>query len=241
MASDPKVNHQTSFRKASPEDIRDFICKRRIDRERVFKLHHNENINSTMRVQNEDIINIDDESKLPIGVLYNKNGNDYAIGVCNTLGVFHVDTTFTVNVVKRIKYTVWGPYQRTNWSVKEIEENIVWRSKLIETPRQIDYRLVPQFERSRWMVFCFWTGDIEDLISIELKLMDDILEQDTMYGGRMRTNIPGIYGYTTVEQLKDYLKKQYRETKFSLNEEEINFVKNRGWFAWKVKAIMNKK
>ena len=250
MASNLKVNTmpmtrtpmmRTSFRKASLEDIREFICRRRVDRERVFKTHHNKTIKSTIRVDNEDIIEIDDESKLPIGVLYNKYGSDYAMGVCNKLGQYHIDTAFTVEIIKRIKYTMWGPYQRTNWTVKEIEENIIWRSRLIDKPKQIDYRSVPQFERSRWMIFCFWTGDIEDLISIELKLMDDILEQDTMYGGVMRRNIPGIYGYTTLEQLKEHLKKQYRETKFSLNEEEINFVNNQGWFGWKVKAIMNKK
>jgi hypothetical protein len=88
-------------------------------------------------------------------------------------------------------------------------------------------QLVEQFEKSRWMLFCFWPGKLEDLIEMELQLMDNVMEQDDLICGNMRTRIPKLYGLQSVDELKKMVCEQYEKTTFSLNETEIQFIRYR--------------
>lgn len=228
---------KTSFRKASPIDIRHYHCPVRSKIRNVFEDRHRTTIKSLLSVTNEETIHVDDASKLPMGVLFSKEGKDYAMGVCKHLGVFSIDDEFTIEVSKVITFNLWGPYQRVVWTCGEIRKLLVWRKKIMDKPCRIYMQLVEKFEKSRWMLFCFWPGKIEDLIEMELQLMDNIMEQDDIICGNMRRRVPKLYGLQSVEELKNMVKEQYQKTTFSLNEAEIQFIRNRARFGKQIEQI----
>tara|TARA_B110000008_G_scaffold278484_1_gene322406 strand:- start:7400 stop:7678 length:279 start_codon:yes stop_codon:yes gene_type:complete len=88
------------------------------------------------------------------------------------------------------------------------------------------------------MMFCFWPDKLDNLIRLELALLDDILEQDTMAGGVLAKKLPKVYGANNVAELKDYLRKQYEGTKFRLNETEIAFIQNQAQFGTQIQSIL---
>jgi len=227
-------DNMTSFREANECDIHKYTCPHETwgGISKFFFEIFNIRINGLVIVKDEKEIVCDDETQLPKGVMYGK----YAMGVISSVGVFDIDSHFTVTVSRKpISYSLWGPYQRTDWTAGEIEQNFIWRGRLIEKPHRIDRSLVELFEKSRWMVFCFWKEDIEKLIDIELKLFDNILDLDLLSGGLLRYKLPEFYGLKDIAELKEYLKKQYRTTKFHLNDEEIAFDKEQAWFWSKLK------
>lgn len=226
----------SSFRKSLDKQLRPYICTVSNLKKR-FKSLYGKAIKSCMQVTNEDCVVVDDKGKLPIGVLYKRNGNMYAMGVCDHCGTFPLDE-FTVQSISVVKYSLWGPYQRVRWTVRDIQKNLVWRARLMKKPHRIDSRLVPQFEKSRWMMFCFWPEEVDELIRLELALMDDILEQDALAGGLLAKKLPKTYGCNNVEELKEYVKKQYKSTKFRLNESEIAFIENQGQFGTQIDSIL---
>ncbi len=182
----------------------------------------------------EKIFNI--KNALPVGIIYKNNGRLYAMGVCNRVGEFNTDE-FTCKVRREVKYTMWGPYQRVGWTAGEIEELVIWRKRLMDKPGRIYTTHVEKFEKSRWMLFCFWPGKLEDLVDLEMKLMDNVLEQDDLICGNMRRRIPKLYGLVSIEELKKMIKDQYEKTKFSLNEEEEHFVRTQAWFGKQIEQI----
>ena len=240
MASFRKAGMQsltTSFRKASEDDIHDYICRVGRERHNMFKRMFRKEVKTNLWVTNENTISITDPLKLPVGVIYEKGSNEYAMGVCDTLGTFVIDDVFTVTTKQTVEYEMWGAYQRTGWSVLEIESMLGWRWKLMETPRNIYRNMIPDFERSRWMLFCFWPVDIEELITLEMKLMDDIFEVNMSEGGIMYKRVPEKNGCSSIEEYKELVKKQYRETTFSLNEEEKKFINSQVHFDLIIKSI----
>ncbi len=228
---------KTSFRKASPVDIRNYRCPTRAKTRKVFQDRYHADINSVLYITNEDNINVDDGSKLPIGVIYQCDDKQYAMGVCNKLGIFSIDEEFTINIAQIITFTMWGPYQRVGWTAGEIEELVIWRKRLMDKPGRIYTTHVEKFEKSRWMLFCFWPGKLEDLVDLEMKLMDNVLEQDDLICGNMRRRIPKLYGLVSIEELKKMIKDQYEKTKFSLNETEIHFITTQAWFGKQIEQI----
>lgn len=225
-----------SFRKSLDKEIRPFICTVSNIRKR-FKSLYGKSISSCMQITDEDCVVVDDKGKLPIGLLYKRDGNMYAMGICDRCGTFALDE-FTVESTITVKYTLWGPYQRVRWTVRDIQQDLVWRARLMKKPHRIDSRLVPLFEKSRWMMFCFWPDKLDNLIRLELALLDDILEQDTMAGGVLAKKLPKVYGANNVAELKDYLRKQYEGTKFRLNETEIAFIQNQAQFGTQIQSIL---
>lgn len=228
---------KTSFRNASPIDIRRYHCPTRAKIRTVFEDRHRSDIKSILSVTNETSINVDDESKLPIGVIFFRDGKQYAMGVCKRLGVYSIDDEFTINVAQVISFNLWGPYQRVGWTCGEIRRLLAWRKRTMDKPCRIYMQLVEQFEKSRWMLFCFWPGKLEDLIEMELQLMDNVMEQDDLICGNMRTRIPKLYGLQSVDELKKMVREQYEKTTFSLNETEIQFIRNRARFGKQIEQI----
>jgi len=226
----------SSFRKSLDNDIRPYICTVSNIRKR-FKSIYDKTIKSCMQITDEDSVVVDDKGKLPIGLLYKRDGNMYAMGICDRCGTFALDG-FLVRSTTTVKYSLWGSYQRVRWTVRDIQKNLVWRARLMKKPHRIDNRLVPLFEKSRWMFFCFWSGKLEELVRIELELMDNILEQDSLAGGVLSKKIPLLYGVNNVSGLKEYLKRQYEQTKFRLNDTEIAFIQTQGQFGTQIESIL---
>lgn len=237
MEPRPMEPVKTSFRKASPIDIRHFHCPIRSKIPHVFEDRFRTGIKSLLIVTDEKTINVDDETKLPIGVLFSRDGKNYAMGVCKHLGIFSIDDEFTINVSQVITFNLWGPYQRVGWTCGEIERLLGWRKRIMDKPCRIYMQLVETFEKSRWMLFCFWPGKIEDLIEMELQLMDNVMEQDDIICGNMRRRVPKLYGLQTVKELKEMVREQYQKTKFSLNETEMQFIRNRARFGKQIEQI----
>tara|TARA_B100000214_G_scaffold290772_2_gene220476 strand:- start:2117 stop:2845 length:729 start_codon:yes stop_codon:yes gene_type:complete len=226
---------KTSFRKASPNDIRNYICNVGRDRHNHFLKFFQTVIKSNVWVKDEESITLSDPSKLPIGVIYEKGHNEYAMGVCKSCGTYKLDD-FTITIQKTIEYSMWGPYQRTGWSIIEIKTLLGWRKHLMEQPMNIYGVMIPKFERSRWMLFCFWPGDIEELITLEMQLMDNIFEQNALEGGVMKSRLLKRYN-TNMKGFRDMIKNQYRTTTFSLNDEEKRFIQKQVWLDQQVKQI----
>ena len=225
-----------SFRKSLEKEIRPYICTVSNLRKR-FQSLYGKSIKSCMQITDEDCVVVDDKGKLPLGLLYKRDGNMYAMGICDRCGTFPVDE-FTVVSTTTVKYTLWGPYQRVRWTVRDIQKDLVWRARLMKKPHRIDVRLVPLFEKSRWMMFCFWPNKLDELIRMELALMDDILEQDAMVGGVLATKLPKLYGANDVNEFKNYLKKQYESTKFRLNDAEVAFIETQARFGTQIQSIL---
>ena len=228
---------KTSFRKASPIDIRHYRCPTRAKTRKVFEDRHRTDIKSTLCVTNENTIHVDDESKLPLGVIFQRDGNQYAMGVCKRLGIYSIDDEFTINVAQVVTFNLWGPYQRVGWTAGEIQRMLAWRKRIMDKPCRIYMQLVEKFEKSRWMLFCFWPGKIEDLIEMEMQLMANVMDQDDLICGNMRTRIPKLYGLQSVDELKKMVRDQYEKTTFSLNETEIQFIRNRARFGKQIEQI----
>ncbi len=135
---------KTSFRNASPIDIRRYHCPTRAKIRNVFEDRHRADIKSILSVTNEKSINVDDESKLPIGVIFFRDGKQYAMGVCKRLGVYSIDDEFTINVAQVISFNLWGPYQRVGWTCGEIESLLVWRKRTIDEALVLGFRVVSE-------------------------------------------------------------------------------------------------
>ena len=228
---------KTSFRKALPVDIRHYHCPTRAKTRNVFQDRHHSQITSVLYITDETNILVDDETKLPIGVIFTRNDKQYAMGVCKKIGLYSIDEEFTIDVTQVITFTMWGPYQRVGWTAGEIEELLVWRKRLIDKPQRIYMQLVEQFEKSRWMLFCFWPGKISDLVELEMQLMTNVMEQDDLICGNMRKRIPKLYGLQSIDELKNMVKEQYEKTKFSLNETEVQFITTQAWFGKQIQQI----
>ena len=226
---------KTSFRKAADSDIRNYICHANGDRRNHFLKFFNTVVRSNIWVKDENTITLSDPTKLPIGVIYEKGHHEYAMGVCKSCGTYNLDD-FTVTVQKTIEYSMWGPYQRTGWSIIEIKTLLGWRKRLMEEPINIYGSIIPKFERSRWMLFCFWPGEIKELISLEMQLMDNIFEQNALEGGNMRNRLLKKYN-KTLPEFRDMIKEQYKMTTFSLNDEEKKFIQKQVWLDQQVKQI----
>ena len=187
-------------------------------------------------VREEETLTIDE---VPCGIVYLRNGNAYAMGVIESVGTFTVDDIFTRDVHKPVIFELWGGYQCVIWTAGEIEELLNWRQTLIEKPHRVDSRLVEKFEKSRWMLFCFWPNTVEDLIELEMKIMDVVLEQDLLGGGVMSVELPKRFGVSNIEEVRQTIRKQYTDTKLALSKEEEEFVTNEAWFSEQIKQIFN--
>jgi len=173
----------------------------------------------------------------PAGIIYKKDGLLYAMGVCDRVGEYTTDDEFTRTLQREAEFTLWGPYQRIGWTCGEIRRLLVWRKRTMDKPCRIYMQLVETFEKSRWMLFCFWPGKIDDLIEMELQFMDKVMEQDDLICGNMRTRVPKLYGLQTVKELKEMVREQYQKTTFTLNETEKQFIRNRARFGKQIEQI----
>ena len=223
------------FRKLLPSDIHAFHCPTRSSRKHVFEVKFKP-VEHIVVVREEETVCVE---KVPCGIVYLKNGNAYAMGVIESVGTFKIDDLFTMDIRRPIVFQLWGPYQSVIWTAGEIEDLLNWRQSLIEKPHRVDSRLVESFEKSRWMLFCFWPNTVEDLIELEMKIMGIVLEQDMLGGGVMRKELPKRLGVSNMEEVREIVKKQYIETKLELTEEEEDFASNEAWFSEQIKQIFN--
>lgn len=223
------------FRKLSPSDIHSFNCPTRSSRRDIFESKFKP-VECMLVVREEETITVDN---VPCGIVYLKNGNAYAMGVIENKGEFVIDEQFTVVVHTPAVFELWGPYQCVIWTAGEIEELLNWRQTFIEKPHRIDSRLVEQFEKSRWMLFCFWPNKLDDLIELEMKIMDIVLEQDMLGGGVMRQELPKRFGVSSILEVREIVKQQYINTQLSLTKEEEDFVTTEAWFGEQIKQIFN--
>jgi hypothetical protein len=67
--------------------------------------------------------------------------------------------------------------------------------------------------------------------------MENVMEQDDLICGNMRTRVPKLYGLTSADELKKMVREQYEKTTFSLNETEIQFIRNRAKFGKQIEQI----
>lgn len=223
------------FRKLSPSDIHSFHCPTRSSRKNVFQTKFKP-VKCMVVVREEETVTIED---IPCGIVYLKNGNAYAMGVIESKGNYVIDDKFTVMVRTPAIFELWGPYQCVIWTAGEIEELLNWRQNLIEKPHRVDSRLVEKFEKSRWMLFCFWPNSLEDLVELEMKIMDLVLEQDVLGGGVMRKELPKRFNVSTMLEVRDIIKQQYQNTQLRLTKEEEDFVTTEAWFGEQIKQIFN--
>jgi hypothetical protein len=223
------------FRKLPPSDIHSFHCPTRSSRKHVFETRFKP-VDCMVVVREEETVCVD---RVPCGIVYIKNGNAYAIGVIESVGTFNLDELFTMDIHRPVVFQLWGSYQSVIWTAGEIEELLNWRQSLIEQPHRVDSRLVEKFEKSRWMLFCFWPNTVEDLIELEIKIMGIVLEQDMLGGGVMRLELPRQFDVSTMDEVREIVKKQYMDTKLLLTEEEEDFVTNEAWFSEQIKQIFN--
>ena len=225
---------KTSFRKAESEVIQKYVCDFVGDRCRKFIQLYGKEVKRYKFVTDEEYITVTSMT----GLLYRRDGKEYAMGVCSFPGTYKVDD-FCVKETVKVEYVLYGPYYPVGWSAKEIEQLLSWRAELMDKPQRIDKSMVPKFEKSRWMLFCFWPQDIEMLLEKELKLLDDILEEDDLVCGSMRRNLAVLHQQPDIEGVKDYLRKQYRSTKMSFTEEEEEFAVYVAGFAEQVSCMFN--
>jgi hypothetical protein len=223
------------FRKLSPSDIHTFHCPTRSSRKHVFEAKF-QPVECMVVVREEETVSVD---RVPCGIVYLRNGNAYATGVIESIGTFKIDDMFTMDIYRPVVFELWGPYQSVIWTAGEIEELLNWRQTLIEKPHRVDSRLVEMFEKSRWMLFCFWPNTLEDLIELEIKIMGIVLEQDMLGGGVMRNELPKRFGVSNMDEVREIVKKQYTDTKLVLTQEEEEFVTNEAWFSEQIKQIFN--
>ena len=90
------------------------------------------------------------------------------------------------------------------------------------------------FEKSRWILFAFWTDDLERLVRLEIKLAQIIFQLHDRIGGNIKER---VLGGRTMEEFETYLKKQY-ETKFVFNDVETSFVRRQASFGKHVKTLV---
>ena len=74
-------------------------------------------------------------------------------------------------------------------------------------------------------MFSFWIEDLDKLIKLELGLMDKLMKMDRRRSGIMAKKIPQLHGCKNLKTFREYLIKQYKETKFSFNKKETEFIK----------------
>ena len=124
---------------------------------------------------------------------------------------------------------MWGPYQRTPWTVREIHRLLVWRCRLFKEPRRIFNDEIADFEKSRWMMFVFWEEKLEDLVAMEVKLMETLIILDDRVGGCLRRNLD--------KDIKSIVLEQYKST-FSMNEKEIEMNNRQTCFGKQISCIL---
>lgn len=210
MASNAK-GPPTLFRELSPKDISSYVCDD--DPKQTFCKLWGQRVRRIIVATEERYLTIPDSYNTPVGIGYSRGDNLYAMGISNKTGV--IDThQYTITVQTPIVYRMWGPYQRTPWTAFEITDLLVWRCRLMKEPRRIFNEDVKCFEKSRWMMFVFWEGKLEELISLEINLMNTIFDLDGRVGGYLKRNVG--------ENIEATVREQYQST-FSLNGKEIDF------------------
>lgn len=225
---------KTSFREADSEVIRRYVCEFVGDRCRKFIQLYGKEVKRYKFVTDEESITVTSMT----GLLYCRGGKEYAMGVCTFPGTYKVDD-FCVKETVRVEYSLYGPYYPVGWSAKEIEQLLSWRAELMEKPRRIDKALVPKFEKSRWILFCFWPRGIDMLLEKELTLLDDILKEDGLVCGSMRRNLAALHGQSDIEGVKGYIRKQYTGTNMTLTPEEEEFTVYVAGFGEQVACMFN--
>ena len=163
------------FRKQDPKDIVKYICNSNMDdTRRKFRNMYNIEINTYIVVGEEPTVNIKENVPVPCALLYLKDRRYYAMGVVDKAGEIDIDCTYQLTVPIVITYTLWGTYQRIPWTYMEILQSINWRIDFMKTPKYLNRPDKVLFEKSRWMMFAFWSEDLDKLIKLELELMDKI-------------------------------------------------------------------
>ncbi len=226
--------HKVAFRKAT----RAFIEKNTIHindlRGKYFKKKFGVDIQSIYQVEEEDTVTVPHDYNTPVGLIYRRDGVDYALGITDFTGIVNVDEIFQIEVPKLVHYELWGEYQRVGWSVREILRLLSWRIRFMETPHLIQTKDIVLFEKSRWILFAFWTDDLERLVRLEIKIAQIIFQLHGRIGGTIKER--DLNG-RTMEEFETYLKKQY-ETKFVFNDVETSFVRRQASFGKHVKTLI---
>lgn len=225
--------HKVSFRKAARNYIDKYIIRANDLRGKYFKEKFGVEIKSVFEVQEEDA-HVPHDYGTPVGIIYRRDGIDYAMGVSKCTGNVNVDEIFQIEIPKQVHYRLWGEYQRVGWTVREILRLLSWRIRFMETPHLIQSKDIIIFEKSRWILFAFWTDDLERLVRLEIKLMHIMFKLHGQIGGDLKEK---VIGEKSIEEFESYLKKQY-ETKFAFNDVETDFVRNQGWFSKHVRTLV---
>ena len=226
---------KTSFRKASTKDIQDYRCNFVRERPRKFLQKFGKEVNRFCFIYDQESVTV--ESKT--GLIYCRDGREYAMGVCMLPGEYIIDNEFFIDIEIKADYVMYGPYYPVGWTAGEIEKALVWRSNLIRKPIRIDKNLVEKFEKSRWILRCFWPKPIAELVTLELDLLDKIIQEDDMIGGGLRHYLLQLHNLSSMEALKEHIKKQIETFRFTLTEKEDEFVRYVAGFHEQVRCIFN--
>ena len=96
--------HKVPFRKAT----RAFIEKNTIHindlRGKYFKKKFGISIQSIYQVEEEDTVTVPHDYNTPVGLIYRRDGVDYALGITDSTGVVNVDEIFQIEVPRLVHY-----------------------------------------------------------------------------------------------------------------------------------------